>query len=170
MVSRSRTHRVRTVRTTCTRHAQTVADRRHSLSQSPSNLVPGVWTPDGRQLLYYVTPVRPRHRPDRQSGSRMSRSKGTGEPSQVRWATRVPWMSRLTALDRLPVVGVGQFQIYVDAFPGPGPRYQVSTDGGGSPIWRGDGRELYYLASAAGRGNSPPGEAAPRAPAKRKCA
>jgi hypothetical protein len=44
----------------------------------------------------------------------------------------------------------GQFQIYVDAFPGPGPRYQVSTDGGGSPIWRDDGRELFYLASPRG--------------------
>ena len=37
-----------------------------------------------------------------------------------------------------------QLQVHVEAYPGPGPRYQVSTDGGGSPIWRADGRELYY--------------------------
>lgn len=40
----------------------------------------------------------------------------------------------------------GKLQIHVDAFPGPGPRYQVSIDGGLSPIWRGDGRELFYMA------------------------
>jgi Tol biopolymer transport system component len=41
----------------------------------------------------------------------------------------------------------GPFHVFVEAFPGPGPRYQVSIDGGGSPIWRHDGRELFYLAS-----------------------
>ena len=29
-------------------------------------------------------------------------------------------------------------------FPGPGPRYQVSTDGGGEPLWSRDGRELFF--------------------------
>jgi hypothetical protein len=44
----------------------------------------------------------------------------------------------------------GQMQVHVSAYPGPGPRYQVSTDGGGSPIWRGDGRELYYARANEG--------------------
>jgi Tol biopolymer transport system component len=38
----------------------------------------------------------------------------------------------------------GQQQIYVEAFPGPGPRIPVSTEGGGSPVWRADGQELLY--------------------------
>ncbi|HEU4693371.1 MAG TPA: hypothetical protein VFS23_33640, partial [Vicinamibacterales bacterium] len=38
----------------------------------------------------------------------------------------------------------GQQQVYVEAFPGPGPRIPVSSTGGGSPVWRADGRELFY--------------------------
>jgi serine/threonine-protein kinase len=29
-------------------------------------------------------------------------------------------------------------------FPGPGAKIQVSNDGGGGPVWSGDGRELFY--------------------------
>ena len=35
-------------------------------------------------------------------------------------------------------------QVYVQAFPGPGPKAQVSNDGGTDPVWRRDGRELFY--------------------------
>jgi hypothetical protein len=30
-------------------------------------------------------------------------------------------------------------------FPGPGGQWQISTEGGTSPRWRADGKELYYL-------------------------
>ncbi len=39
----------------------------------------------------------------------------------------------------------GQPQIMVTSFPGTTGRWQVSTDGGSSPAWRGDGRELFYF-------------------------
>jgi len=39
----------------------------------------------------------------------------------------------------------GQREVYVRPFPGPGKRTPVSVDGGSSPRWRGDGRELFYL-------------------------
>ncbi|MFZ9683077.1 MAG: peptide deformylase, partial [Cephaloticoccus sp.] len=32
----------------------------------------------------------------------------------------------------------------VTPFPGPGPRQQISTDGGAEPLWSRDGRELFY--------------------------
>jgi Tol biopolymer transport system component len=35
-------------------------------------------------------------------------------------------------------------EIYVAPFPGPGPRHQVSTDGGVEPLWSRDGRELFF--------------------------
>jgi len=38
----------------------------------------------------------------------------------------------------------GQGQIYVQRFPGPGERVQVSTDGGKYPAWSRDGRALFY--------------------------
>jgi len=39
-----------------------------------------------------------------------------------------------------------QSEVLVQAFPGPGPRQQVSVGGGGYPLWSRDGRELYYEA------------------------
>jgi serine/threonine protein kinase/Tol biopolymer transport system component len=39
----------------------------------------------------------------------------------------------------------GTNEIYVRAFPGPGGKWQVSTDGGTDPRWRRDGKELFYL-------------------------
>jgi WD40-like Beta Propeller Repeat len=40
----------------------------------------------------------------------------------------------------------GLSQIYVQPFPATGGRFQVSKDGGIQPMWRGDGRELFFLA------------------------
>ena len=39
----------------------------------------------------------------------------------------------------------GTDQVYVTPFPGPGSKWQVSTDDGDLPQWREDGKELYYL-------------------------
>jgi Tol biopolymer transport system component len=39
----------------------------------------------------------------------------------------------------------GKFEVYVRPFPGvDGGRWQVSTNGGSSPLWSPDGRELFY--------------------------
>ncbi len=38
----------------------------------------------------------------------------------------------------------GRPQIYVQAFPGPGPKIQISSDGGIDPVWRRSGGELFY--------------------------
>jgi hypothetical protein len=37
-------------------------------------------------------------------------------------------------------------QRYVPGRPASGARWQISTSGGGAPVWRGDGRELFYYA------------------------
>jgi Tol biopolymer transport system component len=39
----------------------------------------------------------------------------------------------------------GQPNVYVQPFPGPGAKSQVSRDSGSHPVWRADGRELFYL-------------------------
>ena len=41
----------------------------------------------------------------------------------------------------------GQDQVYVQAIPASGAKYQVSTSGGTRPMWRGDGKELFYVSS-----------------------
>jgi Tol biopolymer transport system component len=40
----------------------------------------------------------------------------------------------------------GRYEVYVRPFPGPGGQWQISTEGGTSPRWRADGKELYYVA------------------------
>jgi Tol biopolymer transport system component/predicted Ser/Thr protein kinase len=40
----------------------------------------------------------------------------------------------------------GRPEVYVQSFPGPGGKWQVSTSGGLEPKWRADGKELYYRA------------------------
>jgi eukaryotic-like serine/threonine-protein kinase len=41
----------------------------------------------------------------------------------------------------------GQFEVYIRPFPGGEGKWQVSTAGGFIPRWRGDGKELFFLAS-----------------------
>ena len=38
----------------------------------------------------------------------------------------------------------GQFEVYVQPYPGPGGEYQISTDGGTEPVWNPKGQELFY--------------------------
>jgi len=40
----------------------------------------------------------------------------------------------------------GRTEVHVQPFPSGGGKYQVSRAGGLEPSWRGDGRELFYLA------------------------
>src|SRR5262249_29459823 len=39
----------------------------------------------------------------------------------------------------------GRFEVYVRSFPGPGGKRQVSTGGGGFPVWSRDGKELLHV-------------------------
>jgi Tol biopolymer transport system component/predicted Ser/Thr protein kinase len=38
----------------------------------------------------------------------------------------------------------GRFEIYVQPYPGPGGKWQISTEGGTEPMWNPNGRELFY--------------------------
>ncbi|MHC4507476.1 MAG: protein kinase domain-containing protein [Planctomycetota bacterium] len=38
----------------------------------------------------------------------------------------------------------GRWEVYVEPYPGPGPRIPISTEGGYNPSWSNDGDELYY--------------------------
>jgi hypothetical protein len=39
----------------------------------------------------------------------------------------------------------GRYEVYVQSFPTPGGKRQISTNGGTEPQWRRDGKELFYL-------------------------
>jgi Tol biopolymer transport system component len=38
----------------------------------------------------------------------------------------------------------GRFEVYAQPYPGPGGKYQISTDGGTEPVWNPNGKELFY--------------------------
>ena len=38
----------------------------------------------------------------------------------------------------------GRYEIYVQPYPGPGAKYQISTEGGTEPVWNPNGKELFY--------------------------
>jgi eukaryotic-like serine/threonine-protein kinase len=38
----------------------------------------------------------------------------------------------------------GRWEIYVQPYPGPGGKWQISTEGGREPVWNRNGRELFY--------------------------
>lgn len=42
----------------------------------------------------------------------------------------------------------GDFEIYAQRFPGGGGKRRISTQGGRTPVWRGDGKELFYVERA----------------------
>jgi len=39
----------------------------------------------------------------------------------------------------------GREEVYVTSFPGGNGRWQISQNGGNSPVWRADGKELYFI-------------------------
>jgi serine/threonine protein kinase len=42
----------------------------------------------------------------------------------------------------------GRFEVYVAPFPGPGRKWQISSNGGLDPRWRDDGRELFFQSTS----------------------
>ena len=103
---------------------------------------PRDWSPDGRFILYEAdgtTSTDLRVLPlygDRKSfdiaRTPFTESNGRFSPDG-RW---IAYQSDET----------GQAEIHIQPFPGPGPKVQISVDGGTLPRWRRDGGELFYLA------------------------
>jgi eukaryotic-like serine/threonine-protein kinase len=109
-----------------------------------ASLYPGCVSPDGRYLVY-------------------TRRLNQKEPGDHIWALPLsgggkPFPILQDALDeRAPEVSPdgkwlayqsnesGRPEIYITAFPGDGAKWQVSSNGGITPKWRHDGKELFFL-------------------------
>jgi Tol biopolymer transport system component len=104
------------------------------------------WSPDGKFLTLEVREPRGERRVtltvlslagDRKATTYLRRSINNGDS---RFSPDGRWLAYTSEES-------GRSEIYVGAFPGPGERWQVSTEGGIQPRWRRDGKELYYLSS-----------------------
>ena len=100
----------------------------------------GSWSPDGTSIA--ITEIRPTSR------DILVLTVGEAEPKpfvetafdeqQPRFSPDGEWIAYTSD-------ETGRMEIYVEPYPGPGGRWQVSTDGGREASWNRDGTELFYL-------------------------
>jgi hypothetical protein len=112
-----------------------------TLSAVPGIELPGDWSGDGKTLLY-VTHMPGTGRdiwaitlPGRE---RRAIIQGEFHEVQPEFSPNGRWIAYASNES-------GRWEIYVQAFPGPGGKWQISNRGGTEPLWRADGKELYYL-------------------------
>jgi Tol biopolymer transport system component len=109
--------------------------------------VPDSWSPDGQLLAF--------HEIDPTTGGDIwvLRMGAPGTPGQARKAQpflRTPFSHSAPRFSRdgrwLAYISVesGRFEIYVQPYPGPGGKWQISTEGSTEPAWNPNGRELFY--------------------------
>jgi len=100
------------------------------------------WSSDGGLLLYseqdpktkfdiWVLPMRGERKPVVFLRTEFGESEGTFSPDG-RWIAYTSDES-------------GSSEVYVQAYPATGAKWQVSKDGGSRPSWRRDGKELFWL-------------------------
>jgi len=102
------------------------------------------WSSDGQWLLFaiqspttardiWVLPMNGEKQP-------VAIAQSAYEESEARFSPDGRWIAYTSNES-------GRFEVYVQPFPGPGSRTQISTGGGRWPQWRRDGKELFYSSS-----------------------
>jgi Tol biopolymer transport system component len=118
------------------------------LFASGTGKFPSSWSPDGRHILYsdadtsgagnldvWALPLEGDRKPFPILRSRFTEDEAAFAPDG-RW---IAYMSDES----------GRPELYVAPFPGTGPRWQISLEGGDGPRWRRDGREIFFVAGSA---------------------
>jgi eukaryotic-like serine/threonine-protein kinase len=98
---------------------------------------PSDWSRDGKYILYTrATDLWLAEAPDWKSRPLIQ---GQGTVKNAQFSPGGKWVAYASTES-------GKWEIYVTSFPDARGKWQVSTAGGTQPRWRGDGKELYYLA------------------------
>ena len=108
------------------------------LSNGDANY-PEYWTPDGKAILFIKGDGRSLFRLPL---SESRRPEPLPETSFSRDQFRVSPDGRWIAFNSLES---GRWEVYAASFPSFTDKRQVSREGGGQPLWRNDGKELFYL-------------------------
>jgi Tol biopolymer transport system component/predicted Ser/Thr protein kinase len=110
------------------------------LTTSEYRRSPNSWSPDG-QLLAFIE-VNPTtgydiwvlRLSDRKAQPFLRTQFNEGAP---RFSPDGHWLAYISDES-------GRYEIYVQPYPGPGGKWQISTEGGTEPVWNPNGRELFY--------------------------
>ena len=112
----------------------------------PDQLYPVDWSPDGKFIAYMdwqpsgivlrMLPLQGNRKP--YTFNQLQQSRSFSIQTVVRFSPDGKWLAYSSTES-------GRSEVYVTPFPGPGGRWQVSTEGGWFPQWRRDGRELFYV-------------------------
>jgi eukaryotic-like serine/threonine-protein kinase len=102
--------------------------------------IPGSWSPDGRVIAFHDFS---QSHPDIWLLSVPERKKtrlleGDFDKGNPEFSPDGRWLAYTSTESGRP-------EIYVQPFPGPGGKWQVSSGGGQTSEWRSDGRELFYM-------------------------
>jgi eukaryotic-like serine/threonine-protein kinase len=107
-------------------------------------LVPTSWSSDGKFLAYWavgsatgrdiwIAPLTGERKPQPFLQTKFNEMQARFSPDS-RW---IAYQSEES----------GRYEVYVQPFPGPGGKWQISTNGGTTPVWARNGRELFYMSS-----------------------
>jgi Tol biopolymer transport system component len=114
------------------------SEKESLLVAGPRDKEPQEWTDDGRMLLY--TEDVPQTRNDiwahTAEGERVL-VQGDADEFAPRLSPNERWLAYSSESS-------GRSEIYVEAWPDRGGRWQISTDGGQDPLWSPDGSTIYY--------------------------
>jgi len=102
---------------------------------------PSSWSPDGGVLAYYT--VGTENRRDIH-GMNLDGDRTPFPILVTEFNEHSPVFSPDGGLLAFVSDRSGKEEVYVQPYPAPGPRHQVSTEGGREPMWSRDGRELFY--------------------------
>jgi Tol biopolymer transport system component/predicted Ser/Thr protein kinase len=110
---------------------------------------PSSWSPDGQLLAFHeVNPNTQRDIWVLRMGGDPSAGSGQVRKAQPFLRTRFDEAGpRFSSDGRWLAYNSnesGRYEIYVQPYPGPGGKWQISTEGGTEPVWNPNGRELFY--------------------------
>ena len=115
------------------------------LAQEGRLLVPTDWSSDGRFIAYNLIDASTKRGWD--LGFYSSAEKKTSlflstpaNEANGRFSPDVRWLAY--ASDES-----GRYEVYVQPFPATGGKWQISTAGGGQPVWNRNGKEIFYVSA-----------------------
>jgi Tol biopolymer transport system component len=118
------------------------------LTTSDNTQTASSWSPDGQLLAFHeIDPAMQRdicvlRMGDASPGSGQARKaqpflRTRFDEASLRFSPDGRWLTYISN-------ETGRYEIYVQPYPGPGGKWQISTEGGTEPVWNPNGRELFY--------------------------